>query len=589
VNSSLLLAARDSRQIRRRIASAAAITMLAANIFAIMTVTGIATGTGRAYAQQVGASADLRIDASPAAQFGIGDREVERAAAALERLARANFGSLDDAELKLVHAAPQRALMWAGSNNDANSPINDPSNAAHWTPARTIRAKLIRWLVAGPQARPYVHPSGIGIGGAAVAGQLDLSYLTLNAPLTIIGSAIPEGIDFSFAHLQGLDLSRDIVGPITGDRATITGDVQLTGGKYGPVSGDRVTITGDLLLTGGDFGPVSLFRAEIGGSLDCSGGRFVGGADPLSIVEAMIRGDASFNNGFTTDGVVDLTLAQIGRGLSFKEAHFIGTGVNGLNADRATIDGTFYWDGIVGTPGTELNLTDARAGALWDDAASWPTTGNLFIDDFVYGDISGGPSDASSRLRWIARQPSGYRPQPYGQLAKVMRERGADIGAVEVMMAKEDARRNQGGLGWAARLWSWVLDVTIGYGYRPIRALWWIFFFVALGSVLFEIGYRERAITPTEPVAYDAFVQNGEPPRHYPPFNAIVYSLENFLPVVDLNQGTYWRPNPRHGTGGRLRALSGTILRWYLWVHILAGWIITPLLAAGLSGLVRPD
>jgi hypothetical protein len=24
-------------------------------------------------------------------------------------------------------------------------------------------------------------------------------------------------------------------------------------------------------------------------------------------------------------------------------------------------------------------------------------------------------------------------------------------------------------------------------------------------------------------------------------------------------------------------------------MHILAGWIITPLLAAGLSGLVRPD
>jgi hypothetical protein len=156
-------------------------------------------------------------------------------------------------------------------------------------------------------------------------------------------------------------------------------------------------------------------------------------------------------------------------------------------------------------------------------------------------------------------------------------------------MAKEDARRDQGGLGWGERLWSRVLDVTIGYGYRPIRALWWIFFFVALGAVLFGFGYRERAITPTEPEAYDRFIRDGEPPRHYPPFNAIVYSLENFLPVVDLHQGMYWRPNPRHGMGGRMRALSGRLLRWYLWVHILAGWIITPLLAAGLTGLVRPD
>jgi hypothetical protein len=581
VNSPLLLSALDSRQIRRRIALSFPIAMLAAIVLA-------AIGVQRTYAQAQ-SPADVQIGPSPAAQPGIGDHEAEQAGATLEQLARSNFGDLGDAEVKLVHAAPQRALLWVGPNNDASNSANDPSNASQWPPGRMIRAALIRWLAADPQARPYVHPSGLGIGGAAIDGQIDLSYLTLNAPLTIINSAIPAGIDFSFAHLQSLDLSHDVTGPITGDRATITGDLQLPAGRYGPISGDRLTITGDLQLTGGDYGPVSLFRAEIGGSLDCSGGRFVGGLDPLSIVEANIKGDASFNSGFTTNGVVDLTLAQIGRGLSFKDAHFVGTGVNGLNADRATIDGTFYWDSIARTPGTELNLTSARAAALWDDASSWPAAGNLFIDDFVYGDISGGPNDAPSRLRWLARQPSGYRPQPYGQLSKVLRERGADVGAVDVMMAKEDARRNQGGLGWGERLWSRVLDVTIGYGYRPMRALWWIFFFVALGWVLFGLGYHERAITPTEPAAYAAFVQNGEPPRHYPPFNAVVYSLENFLPVVDLHQGTYWRPNPRHGMGGRMRALSGTLLRWYLWVHILAGWIITPLLAAGLSGLVRPD
>ena len=569
------------RQIPRRIALSFATAMLAVIVLA-------ASGVQSTYAQAQ-SSADVQIGPSPAAQPGIGDREAEQAGATLEQLARSNFGDLGDAEVKLVHAAPQRALLWVGPNTDVSSAVNDPSNASEWPPGRMIRAALIRWLAADPQARPYVHPSGIGIGGAAIDGQIDLSYLTLNAPLTIINSAIPAGIDFSFAHLQSLDLSHDVTGPISGDRATITGDLQLPAGRYGPISGDRLTVTGDLQLTGGDYGPVSLFRAEIGGTLDCSGGRFVGGLDPLSIVEANIKGDASFNSGFTTNGVVDLTLAQIGRGLSFKDAHFVGTGVNGLNADRVTIDGTFYWDSIARTPGTELNLTSAHAAALWDDTASWPAAGNLFIDDFVYGAISGGPMDAPSRLRWLARQPPGFRPQPYGQLSKVLRERGSDIGAVDVNMAKEDARRNQGGLGWGERLWSRVLDVTIGYGYRPMRALWWIFFFVASGSVLFGLGYRERAITPTEPAAYDAFVENGEPPRHYPPFNAVVYSLENFLPLVDLHQGTYWRPNPRHGMGGRMRALSGTLLRWYLWVHILAGWIITPLLAAGLSGLVRPD
>lgn len=518
-----------------------------------------ALGARRAFAQQTPGASAL-----PAAT----GREAAQAAAALERRARANFGALSEAELKLVRAAPRRALLWIGPSSDPDSPGNDPAHAAQWGPARTIRAALIRWLAADPQARPYVHPSGVGLSGALITGPLDLSYLTLNSPLTLIHSAIPDGVDFSFAHVPGLDLAGSVTGPIDGDRSVVDGD---------------------LILGGGNYGPTSLFRAEIDGSLDCSGGQFLKGDDPLSIIEATIKGDASFHEGFTINGVVDMRLAQVGRGLSFNHARFTGTGDSGLDAERAHIDGTLYWVAITHTPRTELDLANARAGTLWDDRSSWPAPGRLFLEGFVYGDFSGGPTDGPSRLRWLALQPPGYRPQPYGQLARVLRARGSDIGAIDVLIAKEDARRRRNGLGWGERLWGELLDATIGYGYRPLRAIWWIAGFVALGTLLFGWGYRERAITPTESAAYDCFVQSGEPPRHYPPFNAVVYSLENFLPIVDLHQGTYWRPNPRHGSGGRLRALSGTMLRWYLWLHILAGWIITPLLAAGLTGLVRPD
>jgi hypothetical protein len=94
------------------------------------------------------------------------------------------------------------------------------------------------------------------------------------------------------------------------------------------------------------------------------------------------------------------------------------------------------------------------------------------------------------------------------------------------------------------------------------------------------------------------FVESGVGPPHYPPFHAFVYALENFLPVVELQQGEYWRPNPLHATKGRSRILGGEfdvgivpgrLLRWYLWFHVLAGWVLTPLLFAGLSGLVHPD
>ena len=108
-------------------------------------------------------------------------------------------------------------------------------------------------------------------------------------------------------------------------------------------------------------------------------------------------------------------------------------------------------------------------------------------------------------------------------------------------------------------------------------------------------GYRARIVAPTEERAYDLFVRTGDPPPHYPPFSSFVYSLENFLPVVELHQGEYWRPNPRHtpmrgDSSGKLGdAFLPRMLRWYLWVHILAGWTITPLLFAGLAGLLRND
>jgi hypothetical protein len=33
----------------------------------------------------------------------------------------------------------------------------------------------------------------------------------------------------------------------------------------------------------------------------------------------------------------------------------------------------------------------------------------------------------------------------------------------------------------------------------------------------------------------------------------------------------------------------GSVLRWYRWSHILAGWLLTTLAVAGFTGLVRKD
>jgi len=497
--------------------------------------------------------------------------------APLEAMAQRKFGpALTVAERRLLHAAPMRALAWLGPNDDPDSRANDTADADHWGPERVVRASILSWLASDADASHFVHPSGLGLAGARIDGKLDLSYATIDKPITIVRCFVPDGIDLSSARVEDFEVRRSRTGSIDGD----------------------LSITHrDLSFQMGDYGAISFMRAKVEGSLDFSGARINdGGPDTVNLVEANIGGDVIFHEHFVTDGSVDARLAKIAHDLSFHDVVFAGEG--GLNAERATIGGTLYWVDVKHTAKTTLDLENTHAGAIWDDEASWPAPGNLIVGGFVYGEIAGGPGDAAARLRWLALQPPGYRPQPYRQLAKVLSETGREEGATDVRIAKEIAMRRHGNLSWFQRAWNLMLEVTIGYGYKPLLALWWIAGFVVLGAVLFRWGYYMRIITPTEEAAYREFVASGEAPPHYPVFNPFVYSLENFLPVVELHQDKYWRPNPRHGVRGRVTlagepldssSLPSRFLRWYLWIHILAGWTITPLLFAGLSGLVRPD
>jgi hypothetical protein len=485
--------------------------------------------------------------------------------ASLLKLAQQKFGALNHAEQLLVGAAASRNLVWLGPSNDPGDPSNAIVHADKWGPERSVRAEVIRWLASDPGAAVFVHPSGPGFAGARVKGEIDFSYLVLPRPITMLGCYIPDGIDLTYARTQGIDLRRSSTGTIDADSATIDGDMSMLNGHYAAVSMFRTHLTGNLDL--------------IGASVSSPG------EYSILATEATIGGDADFHQGFTTDGLIDFRFAKVGHSLSFNDAHFGGTGDGGLNAERAAVAGMIYWVNVTHTSRTILDLANARAEGLGDDAASWPAPGNLNLDGFVYGSIVDGPTDAAARLRWLERQAPGYRPQPYEELARVLSASGDTSGATSVLIAQRQAQRQFGNLGRLERLWNLVLQFTIGYGFRPLRALWWILGFVLLGAALFGAGYRMRIITPTEASAYGKFAETGSAPGHYPPFNAFVYSLENFLPVVDLHQGEYWRPNPALPDSGTIPA---SLLRWYLWLHILAGWTLTPLLFAGLSGLIRP-
>ena len=108
-------------------------------------------------------------------------------------------------------------------------------------------------------------------------------------------------------------------------------------------------------------------------------------------------------------------------------------------------------------------------------------------------------------------------------------------------------------------------------------------------------------ITPSKEMEYVSAVdtesvdirdQQPQVTKNYPKFNSFMYSLDLFIPLVDLRQANYWLPNSKKGdrpfqSGLFSKLTTGRLLRTYMWFHILSGWILTTLLFVGLSGLVR--
>jgi hypothetical protein len=62
----------------------------------------------------------------------------------------------------------------------------------------------------------------------------------------------------------------------------------------------------------------------------------------------------------------------------------------------------------------------------------------------------------------------GYDPDPYDNLAASYRDAGHDDRADTVSLVKQQHR--YAGYGSAGRIWGWLQEWTVGYGYRPWRA-----------------------------------------------------------------------------------------------------------------------
>ncbi len=505
----------------------------------------------------------------------------------------------------------------AGKLLDLGAGAEDgPQNVSSWGPKRHIRADVIARLLT--EAAP-VGAGGLPrlrLAGARVTGKLRLAHATIGVPAEFVHCAFDEGVDLAEASAVTFRLEGCYLHHLEADRLRLRGVLTAHGCRMSwlslyaaritevDLSGTTLSRPGDLALNGDLLiveaavylhdlrieGQLRLPGARVGGYLRLDGtGLSHAGPGPALLAQGLRvetglyapRGYKEPREPLSVTGQILLDGAQIGGGLHLDDARLDNPGGIALSADHAVIDGGLSLSGAVVRGGVRLSsaritgrldfagtsadggsavdparldgaldLRMARVGALHDEPRAWPT--ELLVDGLVYEDLDD-PLPARQRLEWLARSRK-FRPQPFRQLAAFYRASGRDDDARVVLLIAQRMRRRT--LGPAGRAWGVLIDVTVGYGYRPWLAGAWLCGLVAAGSAYFA-GHR-----PT-PLPVDAGLH----------FNPVVYTLDLLVPLVSLGQASDWNP-----TGGSLAVA---------YALIISGWILVAALVAGVTRVLN--
>ena len=459
--------------------------------------------------------------------------------------------------------------------------------------ARAIIADALKSEGSIDLRNGFVSDGEVRLLGATIGGDLDAERGTFRNSTGYALSADRVNVTGDVILRQGFSAEGEVRFP----NATIGGNLDAVGGRFSNSKGDAFLADG-LKVMGNVFfrngyraqGTVRLVGAVIGGDLDATSGAFSSSTgDALDAERIVVNGNVLLAYGFVGAGPVWLPWAQIKGKLAVVDAWLDAVELQGAN-----VTGPLFWLKIhrdenpdfpkkVWNP--SLDLTFAKVGVLADQATSWPEKGLLGLDGFLYGRFVEGPTDATTRLKWLDLQPErdGYLPQPYEQLIAVFQEMGLEDQVAEVAIAKQKAFYERGGLGPWAKFWSWVLYLVVDYGYKPWLAFLWMAGLVILGTLMFSLA-RSRSVpvmVPTEKDAYESDEKKESLPHYYPKFNSFVYSLDVIFPF-DLGQKSHWRL--RENQSG---ALVYWIFQGYSLFQLFSGWVLLLIAAAVPAGLIK--
>jgi hypothetical protein len=446
-----------------------------------------------------------------------------------------------------------------------------------------VRAEIVaELLLAGPSPRPG-RTARVDLAGARIAGRLDLTGARVDAPVRLRHCVFDAPVVLGHAQLGSVDLDGSELPAIDAESLQVSRGFGMR----------RAHLTGDGWL----------HHIRVGGGLDIDGTRFDGA---VNLQRAVIGADARLGHGARYAVGLRLDGARIAGDLNLAEAiacapsdgaAISGFGVTaggGVWAHDLIAEGTVLLLGIRAAAITfqhsslrhpdgdalvlieaqtamltlrpapasagSIVLRDAHVGRLIDDPVNWPQACRIELAGLTYERVTRRSDDttewtAAQRLAWMTRYGIGFAPGPYDQLAAALQRDGREQEAKQVLRVRERLRHRA--MGRLGGVWGSVQDITIGFGYRPLRALLWLVTVLALGSGWFAWSGPPRP------------VKVGEGPTWDP----VLYTLDLLVPLVDLGYDKAWDPV------GADKAVAVLV--------IAAGWVLATTVVAGASRALR--
>ena len=402
----------------------------------------------------------------------------------------------------------------------------------------------------------------VSLGGSKIGGQLAMDGSTFYGELSLeaisVGSSLlmRGGTQFNTVRLIGAKID----GLLGMDGSIFNGELVM----------DAISVGSSLFMRdGAHFSTVRLIGAKIDGQLVITSSTFYGDLDMDSafIGRSLILSNAEFEN------MTNLTFLSVGSNLEIQSGTFRRLDLTGTRIEQTLKLSAPYlkWkkleleDKTLQSP--KMTLKNAEVNVLQDTDKSWPD--HLELEGFTYNHLASSdlnqqkmPFQRGSKwfIDWLEDDKT-YSPQPYRQLAGVLRVAGLEEMANDIQYASRDRMLSESSWREFNFWFLGALKIFIGYGIGGwnFLALAWMTGFAIIGTGILCIS-KERY---KQPMLRDRLVDR------------FFYSLDMILPIIHLREQHYEDVD------------LFTWAKYYFYFHKIMGYILVLFVIAGLSGLTE--